>query len=141
VHRALLLATALAAGCGSAPPGGPSPPAAIPEFTREVSTHFAFNYTPIDSGSISRTAGVVEAEHARITSDLRVDSMPLVSVFLYPDWDAMQHAVMPVVGPLPFRAKGLVTAVDRIHVLSPNLTGEWSYQEGTRAIVTSSVTV
>jgi hypothetical protein len=136
VKRTLLIVAALlAARCGGDSPSGPSRNGTETSFAQHTSAHFTFHHTATDAATIATTALTVEAEFARITADLQVSAMPQVAVYLHPDLPSMQAAVRPFVGSLPAGATGLVTAVDRIHVLSPTLAREWSYEDGRRAIV------
>ena len=132
-----VLAALLAAGCGSGgPPTVPSTPAPSPiAFATHTSANFVFRYTPMDAGTIEATAAAVEAQRARIASDLGVAGMPAVTVTLYPDVDALRSAMAPIFGTLPSFASGLVTGPADIHVVSPNQSALWGYGEGVTAIV------
>jgi hypothetical protein len=113
---ACMLAAAFA-GCGGAG-AGPSPP---PAFAGSYSSaHFLFQYTTLDAGNISTIATLVESQYARIVDDLGAGSMPPVTVTLYLDHAAMVAATQAVAGFIPAYASGLVTADDRIHLMSPN---------------------
>jgi hypothetical protein len=89
----------------------------------------------MDAASIAAIAAEVEGHHERITADLGVASMPTVTVVLYPDRATLHEAVRPIVGPVPAFAAGLVTGVDRIHVVSPNAAAVWPYEAGVQAVV------
>lgn len=89
----------------------------------------------MDAASVAQTADAVEAEYDRITGDLGVTQMPIVVVTLYPDLNSLSAAVAPVVGPLPSFATALVTGVDAVHSLSPNLASRWTYRDAVTAIV------
>jgi hypothetical protein len=128
---ALFALVGAAPSCGGgATPTSPSPPA----FTTRQSSHFTFRYTAIDESRITRTAAAVEDEYARIAADLGVTSMPTVTVTLYPNVESLRSAVAPLVGPIPAFASGLATAVDAIHIVSPNLPGV-NYASGVTNIV------
>jgi hypothetical protein len=129
---ALPFLAALACG-GSGNPMGPETPP--PVFSTHSSNHFTFRYTPLDTGTIGETAAAVEGHYARITNDLGVAAQPRVTVTLHADRSSLQDAVRPFVGTLPSFASGLVTGPDSIHILSPNLSGTWSYASGVTAIV------
>lgn len=139
VTPALALAGALAVGspgCGGPGAGGPAGPSSgPPEFSTFTSAHFVFHHTGLDSANVAAAAASVEAHHGRISADLGVSSMPVVAVYLYPDRRSLQEAVQPLVGTLPSFATGLVTAVDRIHIVSPNAASVWPYDRGVQAVV------
>lgn len=121
VTLAALLAAA-APGCESpTQPGGGSPRA---DTLQHATTHFVFHYIAADAPSIPAVAAYVEAHWPRIVSDLRAGEMPVVQVHLYDTHDAMAEAVRPFVGSIPTWASGLVTGVDRIHLISPARSGE-----------------
>ena len=129
-------ATFLWIGCGGGPPISPGPgPSPGPVFQQHTSTHFVFQFTPLDAASVAGTAVRLEAEYARIVDDLQPPQMAPINVFLYPDFASMQAAVQGSIGSLPSFATGLVLGPVSIHILSPNLAGTWSYDEGVVAIV------
>lgn len=97
--------------------------------------HFTFRHTALDAATIAQTGAALESNVARITASLGVVGMPKVTVTLYADRPALQEAVRPFVGTLPSFASGLVTGIDQIHILSPNLATAWSYDRGVTAIV------
>src|SRR5688500_11401881 len=80
-------------------------------------------------------AARVEANYARIVTDLGAPSVARVTVFLYRDFASLQAAVHTIAGTLPTFATGLVTNAATIHLLSPNLSTTWSYADAVRAIV------
>jgi hypothetical protein len=136
---ALALAAALAVGspgCGGAGTEGPAGPSTVPtQFAAFTSAHFVFHHTGLDSANVATIAQSVESHHARITADLGVSSMPVVAVYLHPDRRSLQEAVQPLVGTLPSFATGLVTGVDRIHIVSPNAAPVWPYEQALQAVV------
>lgn len=130
----LIAAALMFNGCGGSSPAGPSAtPAAV--FQQHASEHFILQFTSIDLASVADTASRVEAEYARIVGDLQPPPLSRVTVFLYPDFAAMQNAVRGAAGTLPAFARGLVTGAASIHVLSPSLASVWPYADGVRAIV------
>jgi len=129
---ALGLACLAAASGSSGPPTSPSPSTS---FSTYQSAHLTFRYTAMDAASVVQTAATVEAEFTRITDDLGVTEMPRVVVTLYPNIDALRQAVTPLVGSIPSFASGLVTGVDAVHILSPNLASAWPYRDGVTNIV------
>ena len=122
-------------GQGSPAPTAPTSSPAAAQFSTHQSTRFTFRYTAIDSATVAQTAAAVEEEYDRILDDLGVTQMPMVVVTLYPDLEAMRRAVAPVVGTLPSFATALVTGVDAVHSLSPNLAATWSYRDAVTALV------
>jgi hypothetical protein len=109
-----VLTTALSVGCGSS---ASSPPPAADVYN---SPHFRFAYTPLDRNNISSIADSVEAQYARIVSDLQSDALPTVNVTFYSDHANLVAATAPVAGVVPDWASGLATAQDQIHLMSPN---------------------
>ena len=129
----LVLLSALAAGCGGAPPpSGPSPARTFQEYQ---SANFTFRYTTLDAATVADTAERVEAHHARVLGDLQLASMPRVTVTLYPDSPSLLEAVRAFVGPAPFTPSGVTGGPTTVHVISPNHTTTWSYADGITAIV------
>lgn len=123
-------------GCGRQTSSPTAPTTALPaQVSTFQSAHFTFRYTSIDAASVAQTAAALEAQVARVTEDLTVTQMPAVIVTLYPTGDALRQAVAPIVGPLPSFAKGLATAADAIHIISPNLSTTWTYQDAIVSIV------
>lgn len=117
---ALLIAAA--PGCKSpTQPDGESPRA---ETLQHATTHFVIHHTAADAASIPAVAAYLEEHWPRIVADLRAGDMPVVQVHLYDTHDAMADAVRPFAGSIPAWASGLVTGVDRIHVISPARSGE-----------------
>ena len=119
--RALLAAALSAAtlSCGGSA-AAPSPLAAQAVAPPFVSAHFTFFYTTLDTANIGAVAQAVEGEYARILNDLGAGPLPTVQVHFYPDHQALEAAVAPLVGTIPSWASGLATAVDQIHLMSPN---------------------
>jgi len=119
--RALLAAALSAAtlSCGGSA-AAPSPLAAQAVAAPFVSAHFTFFYTTLDTANIGAVAQAVEGEYARILNDLGAGPLPTVQVHFYPDHQALEAAVAPLVGTVPSWASGLATAVDQIHLMSPN---------------------
>ena len=89
----------------------------------------------MDSATIGDTAAAIEGHHARVTGDLAVTAQPRVTVTLHADRTSLQAAVQSIVGTLPPFASGLVTGPDSIHILSPNLSTNWSYASALTALV------
>ena len=110
-----ILSSAIACG-GDGQPTGPTPLL----FSTHASAHFVFRHTAVDAANVPTLATGVEAQHARIVTDLRVGDMPTTNVTLYPDRNSFLDAVTPVLGAVPLFAVGAVTGVDQIHVISPN---------------------
>jgi hypothetical protein len=127
-HSALLVAIAASAGCASCG-GAPAGPGTT-GIGSYRSSHFEFAYTPLDAKSIASIAAAVEAQYARIVSDLRSDSLPLVHVTFYVDHAALVAATSPVAGTVPSWAAGLAIAQDQIHMMSPNAPG-WATSDST----------
>jgi hypothetical protein len=119
------------AACGG-PTTAPSPGAAGGLYT---SAHFRFQYTPLDAANIERTAEAVEREYARIIADLRVGSMPTVTVTFYTDHAAMAAATRAVAGVVPPWASGLVTSQSEIHMMSLNAPGWGPYDRRLSGLV------
>ena len=111
--------------CGAAPTP-PSSPAALQSHTTE---HFVFHYPPLDAQNIVRTGQTVEAEYARILTDLGAVSMPTVRVTFYLEHSALEAATVAVAGVVPPWASGLVTGADQIHMMSLSLTAWGPYVE------------
>ncbi len=111
------------------------PENALPAFSTHASDHFTVRYTALDTATVAETATTLEGHYARITGDLGVTSQPRVTVTLHVDRASLQEAVRPIVGALPSFASGLVTGPDSIHILSPNLTGQWTYATAVTALV------
>ena len=130
--RALPLVVALACGSSGTPMG---PEAALPAFSTHSSDHFTVRYTALDTATVADTATTLDGHSARITGDLGVTSQPRVTVTLHGDRASLQEAVRPTVGTLPSFASGLVTGPDSIHILSPNLIGQWPYATAVTALV------
>jgi hypothetical protein len=131
-----LVAACLLAGCGGQTSASPvastsTPPAT--QFMTFQSAHFTVRHTSLDASTVAQTAARLEAEYARILEDLSVTQMPNVMVTLYPNIEALRQAVSPIVGALPSFATALVTGVDAVHSLSPNLAATWSYTNGVTA--------
>jgi hypothetical protein len=125
----LVLATAVAAGaCGGTPS---QPSVAVPAVY--ATEHFVFRHGPDDAPQIARTAAALEAQYSRIITDLGAASMPSVTVNLYRTHAALVAGAGPSAGPIPPWATGLVTAVDRIHIISPGVSGP--YERGVEALV------
>lgn len=125
---ALALSMALAiAACGKAP-AAPSSAAQSASLTYD-SANFHFEYPEVDSTAIARRAEALEAERARVIQDVGVDAMPRVSVTYYTNHDRMAAAVASSAGPIPSWAGGLVTGVDRIHLMSPTVS-PWQSADG-----------
>ena len=132
--RILILCTlTTACACGSSEMPSPQSPSST--FATHSSSHFEFRYTTLDAPTIADTAAALEAHHARVTTDLGVTAQPRVTVTLHADRTSLQDAVRSTVGPLPSFASGLVTGPDSIHLLSPNLSGQWSYASALTALV------
>jgi hypothetical protein len=133
----VMLVAGVTATCGggaqSASPVAPSAPAT--QFSTYQSARFTFRYTTLDAANVAQTAAAIESEHARITQDLNVAQMPTVVVTLYPNVDTLRQAVLPIVGPIPAFASGLVTAVDAIHIVSPNAASAGRYADAVVNIV------
>ena len=108
---------------------------AQPNFQTFSSTHFTFEYTAVDQASIAQTASRVEGEYSRILADLQVATMPLVRITLYTDHAAMVAATQATVGFVPATARGLITSIDHIHMMSPNLPEWGNYDSLVRDIV------
>lgn len=125
-----ILTTLLACGGSASSPS--TPPTA---YETRASAHFIFRHTALDTASIAQPAATLESHVGRITGSLAVASMPTVTVTLYADRTALQEAVRSQAGTLPSFASGLVTGVDQIHILSPNLASAWTYERGVTAIV------
>lgn len=116
LSRLVAFAVALwMSACGGSP--ATPAPAAGGTFT---SAHFTFNYTALDSANIGEIAAAVEREHARILTDLGLDSVPAVMVTFYSDHAAMEAATRATAGVIPAWASGLVTSSTQIHLMSPN---------------------
>ena len=131
--RGGVLLWALAAGCGADQTrSGPSP---AQTFQEHQSANFTFRYTSLDAANVGDTASRVEAHHARILNDLQLASMPRVTVTLYPDSPSLLEAVRSFVGPTPFTPSGVVGGPTTVHVISPNHTATWSYDNGITTIV------
>jgi hypothetical protein len=111
---------ALSLACGdNAPPISPSPQ---PRGTY-TSAHFRFEYPAADQSHIVQTAARLEQDYDRVLLDLSVPSMPVVVVALYSSHADMVAGAGPNVGVVPPWATGLVSAVDRIHLLAPGAAG------------------
>jgi len=127
--RRIALLVALTSSAGSAScqrtPSAPGTGAGTGSYR---SAHFAFAYTPLDEKSIASIAAAVESQYARILSDLRSDSLPLVHVTFYLDHAALVAATSPVAGTVPSWAAGLAIAQDQIHLMSPNAPG-WAMSD------------
>jgi hypothetical protein len=111
-------AVMLAAACAPAS----TPPSEL-AYTHE-SAHFIFHHGGADQALMPAIAGRVEAEFFRVASDLGALGMRRVQVYFHESHDALAAAVEPVTGPIPVWATGLVTAADRIHILSPRVMGQ-----------------
>ena len=115
-----IVAVGIAAACARAP-DAPSP---ISSTTGTQSTaHFTFQYTARDADTIATMAAALEAQQARVVGDLGSSAMPVVTVTLYSDHDALAAAVRPAAGAIPSWSSGLVTAQNQIHMMSPNAAG------------------
>jgi hypothetical protein len=114
------LVVAFLAGCGDASPPTSPQPESRGTYT---SAHFRFEYPAADQSHIVQTAARLEQDYVRILQDLGVPSMPLVVVALYGSHADMVAGAGPNVGVIPSWATGLVSAVDRIHLLSPGAAG------------------
>ena len=132
-----LFVVCFAVACGGPPASPAAPSAGSPstQFLTYQSARLTFRYTSLDSPTIAQTAAALEAEYDRVTADLGVTQMPKVVITLYPNIETLGQAVAPVVGALPSFAKGLVTGVDAVHILSPNLTATWAYADAVVNIV------
>jgi hypothetical protein len=132
-----VVAACVASACGGTQTSAaaPSPASAQTQFLTYQSAGLTFRYTSLDSPTIAKTAVALEAEYGRITEDLSVAQMPTVVITLYPTIESLREAVAPVVGALPSFAKGLVTGVDAVHILSPNVTAAWPYADAVVGIV------
>jgi hypothetical protein len=117
------------AGCGGTASVGPTPSGIAPEFRLHSSTHFQIHYTAIDT-NVATIADRLEAQYPRITASLDVTMTPAIDIFLYPDRPSFTSAVSAVIGPLPSFATGAITGSTRVHILSPNLSSVWSFDDG-----------
>ena len=92
VSVAAALVAAVTVNCGNGNPSlsGPSPAPLNADFSTYQSAHLTFRYTAIDVATVADTATQVEAEYARITEDLGVGDMPIVTVTLYASSDALR---------------------------------------------------
>ncbi|HSL22751.1 MAG TPA: hypothetical protein VK886_14560 [Vicinamibacterales bacterium] len=120
---ALPLLAVLTAACGSGSKSPVSPLGPGAAARQHVTANFIFHYTPADAAMVAPIANGAEAEHDRIVSELQPGSMPAVNVQYYAGFDAMRDAVRPIAGDIPAWATGLVTAADRIHLISPAALG------------------
>lgn len=128
----VMLSSASVIACAESAPTRPSP---VPSFSTHATTGFTFRYTALDASTVESTAGVLERESARIAADLGVQQMPPVTVTLHPSRESLRAAAEPLIGQVPAFAQGLVTGPGAIHVVSPNLAAEWTYEAGLTAIV------
>src|ERR1041385_7619611 len=97
---------------GLACSGAPTGPR---ELTR--SAHFRVVAGVSDSAVATSMRQALENNYARIVSDLRSDSLPMISLTLYRSHDDLERAVRPII--VPSWASGLATAQDQIHLMSP----------------------
>lgn len=125
----------LVIACAAFSCGSPTAPTKAIQFSTYTSTRFSFRHTGIDSANVAQIAAALEAEAPRITSDLDVSGMPVVTVTLYPGTEALRQAAASFAGPLPSFATGLVSGVDGIHIVSPNVAATWRYADGMQAMV------
>jgi hypothetical protein len=115
VRLAVTLLAIWLACCGGT--GAPPSPSGGGTFS---SDHFVFHYTALDAGNIAEIAGAVERDYARILADLRIESMPRVTVTFYTDHGVLEAATRAQAGVVPSWAAGLVTSSSEIHLMSPN---------------------
>jgi hypothetical protein len=134
-HVTVAIVAALLSACSGRESSPTAPSGSAPQFATHTSSLLTFRYTALDGSTIVQTAAAIEREHARVTADLGVSDLPRVVVTLYPDHASLRAAVTPLVGTIPAFASGLVTGVDAIHIVSPNLTSAWPYVTGVASIV------
>lgn len=85
--------------------------------------HYSFYYTSYDSSIIKAAGDSLEKHYLRIVNDLGSDTLPVVKIFIYTNYEDLAAAVAHVVPDLPPWAKGLAISESEIHILSPNLSG------------------
>jgi hypothetical protein len=111
------LALAVAPACG----GTPTDPDDVEAASRQLTTaHFVFHYAETDASAVAALAPAVEERSRRIVDDLRAGEMVPVHVHYHATHGEMANAVRPFAGNIAAWVTGLVTAADRIHVLSPS---------------------
>jgi hypothetical protein len=87
-----------------------------------------------DDAAIATTFGEeLERNYSRILSDLRSDSLPMITLTLYRDHDRLARAVRPII--VPSWASGLATTQDQIHLMSPGVDGWGPLDRATRNAV------
>jgi hypothetical protein len=131
-----LLMLALFAGCGGghdSNPVAPSPSATTVQ--QYASAHFTFQYSALDAASIADTAARVEAEYARIVSDLGSPNVSRITVVLHETQASIQAAAQNIGGTVA-TVTGFVQGPATVHALSPNLAvANLTYVQGIRTIV------
>jgi hypothetical protein len=111
------LAAALGAGLVAIASTCSEPTNAVagPDFRERRTANFVFHYTPADSAGLPALIALMDAELARNMALLGVDSMPVVTVLLYPDLASFR-------GNNNYESwvTGFVRGSTRIEMLSPN---------------------
>ena len=132
MSRIVITCLALTTACATQGPG-PSGPSKLGG--QHQSASFTFHHTAIDTATIGNIASRLESDRVRILHDLRIATLPRVSVYLHADHASLREAVRPMVGDIPAFAQGLVTSPTVIHILSPNLASAWAPARGLQALV------
>jgi hypothetical protein len=109
-----------AASCGSSPA---SPTSAAEQPTLKVTTaHFQIFADRADAASLAAISAALEANHGRITADLRVSAMPVVSVWVWQDSTSFYADMQARTGQVYQGSGGWVRGPSAVSVLAgPNV--------------------